>query len=199
MLLSAFLALQAAPAAANPQDVAAQRFVSACLDGQIRSADLQPVAASAVPGGLRHRYRQYPNARYYRFDDRRPSYLMMLGDPRPGAEFHEACVLASRAGGIWALFSRVANSFLRDTAHSPLTVTDEPGRYAAGNTLSASYTDPEEGYTVQAVRAGGYTLLEAVHFRVEPKDATGRATGGAASSENNMDPSARAGEREEEE
>ena len=162
-VIAAASALAAPPAAAVQNEaVPVDRFVAACVNGEIRDAGLREIALSDLPAGIRARYRSRPPGRYYRFDEGSPSYLILVNDARPDAEYHVICGLASRAGGPWSLFSAVM-SRLRPATRSASSRPDAVPRHA--RTMAAGMTNHEQGYAIQAERVAGFTVVESLQFR----------------------------------
>ena len=167
-MLAALLAGAAAEPVIPPeQRLAADRFIAACVNGELTSAGIRQIAASDIPSALRRRIRGR-QGQYYRFDDRRSSFLIVTRDSRPSAEYSSICTLATRAGDPMLLHMTVMHSLRPDTRPPPFPLRRPPG----SRTLSTSVHNSEGGYTIQAVRVGGYTLLETLQFRVKSDLAT---------------------------
>jgi len=156
MILGVLLAvLTQAAAPASPEELAAvQRFIAACVDGQITGTSLRAIEFAELPAPVRSEFRNQPSGRYYRFDERAPSFLVVIPGASPSAQPASVCALAAPAGEPWNVFGGVMASVMPDR---PL---ERVGRYS--NTLSASMRNDEEGYAIQATRVGRYTLIQTI-------------------------------------
>ena len=162
-LFAAIAAAAPAPAAPEGQRIAVERFVAACVNGELTSAGLRQIARSDLPMALRRALRD-PAARYYRFDERPASYLAVEADARPDARYHTTCTLATPVDGPWSLFDAVMNHLRPGRAEAVGPPVSRPRNSRA---MAASSTNFEAGYTIQSVRSGGYTLLQALQFRTK--------------------------------
>jgi hypothetical protein len=180
MAFAALIAIQAAasqaPALPERQRLAVDRFVSACVNGELTGADLRPIGRGGLPGSVADRFRD-PAGRYYRFSESPASYLAITNDARPGARYYSSCALITPAGGPWALYEAV----MRRVRPGTQTRLAGPGRPRGSRALAASHTNSEAGYTLQSVRVGRYTLLQTLQFRTKndapPPALPGRAGG----------------------
>ena len=163
MVVATLLAAAAAGQAAPPeqQRVAVERFVAACVHGELTSANLRPIAASALPAAVRAEFRRRPPGRYYRFQEASPSYLIVINDARAGARYHTICALAAPIRGPWSLFSAVMHALRPESRTASARPEHLPRR---ARTMSASMTNFEQGYSIGATRAGRYTLIESLQF-----------------------------------
>lgn len=154
MIAAALLLLQVIPEVSPMERVAVDRFVAACVDGQLAAANLREVQVDDVPVEVRREFRARPAGRYYRFEERPPSFLIIVSQARPDAEEQMVCALATPAANAWNLFGGVMNVLQPGRVQRRVSDDNDP--------LSTGMTSEEGDYSIHAIRAGPYTLIQTI-------------------------------------